>query len=191
MVYWLPVVTPDPIAPLYASVTAWPAASWNPPLVEKLPGKPGKVLEKLPEKVRDKFPENVLEKLPDPEKVREKDVELKERVKLDCAVDTGLRVLLLCTRNAVAPAKHAGNVNPVRLWFVCEVVVVVVVEEHPLPGVTSNELMDTACDRMFSMVTNRELPERAALLISILPWLVEELSCVVATQQRVVRARDG
>jgi hypothetical protein len=139
MVYWLPAVIPDPIAPLYASVTDCPAASWNPPLLEKFPGKPP---EKLPEKVLEKFPEKVREKLR--EKVRVKDVELKDE-KLSRAVAVGLRVLLLCTRNVNVPARQGGSANRVRVWFVCDAVVAVVFEEHPpLPGVTNKESTDTA-----------------------------------------------
>jgi hypothetical protein len=189
-VYWLPAVTPDPMAPLYASVTAWPAANWNPPSPEKLPKPPGKppeklpemVLEKLPENVLEKLPENVLEKLPDREKLRVKDVELKKRVKLNPAAATGLRVLLLCTRNTAAPAMQAGSANPLRFWLADEVVVVVMVERHPpLPGVTSNELIDSACDPVFWRVTKMELLESAALLISRLPWLVELMPWLVET----------
>jgi hypothetical protein len=183
MVYWLPAVTPDPIAPLYASVTAWPAASWNPPNPEKLPKPPGKPPEKFPSNVLEELPEIVREKFPDRE-VREKDVELKERVKLNPAAATGLRVLLLCTRNTAAPAKQAGSANPVRFWRAPEVefvvVAAVVLERHPpLPCVTSNELMDNGCDPVFWRVTKRELLESAALLISRLPWLVELMPWLV------------
>jgi hypothetical protein len=182
MLYWLPAVTPDPIAPLYASVTAWPAASWNPPSPEKLPKPPEKPPEKFPGNVLEKFPEMVLEKFPDRENVRVKEVELKERVKLKPAAVTGLRVLLLCTRNTAAPAKQAGSANPLRFWFACEAVVVVVVERHPpRPGATSNEVMDNGCDPVFWMVTKRELLESAALLISRLPWLVELMPWLVET----------
>jgi hypothetical protein len=187
MVYWLPVVTPDPIAPLYASVTAWPAASWSPPepLPKKPPGKPREklpenVLEELPENVLEELPENVLEKFPD----LVKDVELKKRVKLNPAVVTGFRVLLLCTRNTAAPSMQAGRVNPLRVWFVCEVedVVEVGADRHPpLPGVTSNELIDSGCDPVFWRVTRREPLESAALLISRLPWLVELMPWLVET----------
>ena len=174
--YWLPAVTPDPIAPLYASVTAWPAVSWNPPSPEKFPKKPpGKPPEKFPGNVLEKLPEMVREKFPDREKLR---VELKERVKLNPEAATGLRVLLLCTRNAAAPAKQAGSANRLRFWLACEVVVVV--ERHPpLPRVTSNELMDNGCDPVFWMVTKSELLESAALLISRLPWLVELMPWLV------------
>jgi hypothetical protein len=182
MVYWLPAVTPDPIAPLYASVTTWPAASWNPPSPEKLPKPPGKPREKFPGKVLEKLPEIVWERFPDRE-VREKDVELKERVKLNPAAATGLRVLLLCTRNTAAPAKQAGSANPLRFCPAREVVFVVEVDERhpPLPRVTSNEPMDNGCDPMFWMVTKRELLESAALLISRLPWLVELMPWLVET----------
>lgn len=153
MVYWLPLATPDPIVPVYVSVTDWPAANWNPPKLEKFPG-------------------NVLEKFPDLEKVRVKDVELKGwDVKLNCAAVTGLRVLLLCTRNLIAPAMQAGSENCVR---VCEVVVVVAVG-HPLPCMTCNELMDTACDPTFWIVSDRAVPESVAPLISIFPLVVETL----------------
>ena len=179
--YWLPAVTPDPMAPLYASVTAWPAASCNPPNPEKLPKPRGKPPEKFPANVLEKLPEMVLEKFPDRD-VREKDVELKERVKLNPPVATGLRVLLLCTRNTAAPAKQAGSANPLRFWLDREVVfvVVVVLERHPpLPRVTSKELMDSGCDPVFWRVTKRELFESAALLISRLPWLVELMPWLV------------
>jgi hypothetical protein len=167
MVYWLPAITPDPIAPLYASVTEWPAASWNPTLLDKLPRKPP-----------EKFPEKVLERLP--EKVRVKDVELKDE-KLNRAVATGLRVLLLCTRNVNAPARQGGSAIRVRVWFVCDVVVVVVFEVHPLPGVISSELIDTACEPMFWMVIIRLVLESAALLISTFCWVVEMPCWVVRT----------
>jgi hypothetical protein len=182
MVYWLPVVTPDPIAPLYASVTDWPAASWNPPLPEKLLGK---LRDKFPEKVLERFPEKVLEKLPG--KVRVKDVELKDE-KLNREAATGLRVLLLCTRNVNAPARQGGSAIRVPVWFVCDVVVVVVFEGHPLPGVTSNELMDTACEPTFRMVTTRVVLESAALLISTFSWVVETPFWVVET---LVEALDS
>jgi hypothetical protein len=176
-VYWFPVVIPDPIGPLYASVTDCPVASRNPPLLETLPGKPP---EKFPEKVLEKFPEKVLEKLR--EKVRVKDVELKEE-KLNRAVGTGFRVLLLCTMNVNDPARQGGSAKRVRVWLVCDVVVVAVVEleTHPLPGVTSKELMDTACEPMFWMVTTRVVPESAALLISTFSWVAEAACCVVET----------
>lgn len=134
---------------------------------------PGKPPEKFPEIVLEKLPENVLEKFPDRENVLEKDVELNEwDVKLNCAVGKGVRVLLLCTRNVTAPAKQAEGVNPARVWFVWKVVVVVEAEGQPLPGATSNESMDTACDPTFWMVTESVVLESDALLISMSLWVV-------------------
>jgi len=46
-------------------------------------------------------------------------------------------------------------------------------ERHPLPGATSNESRDTACDPVFWMVNRMELLESAALLILRVPWAVE------------------
>jgi hypothetical protein len=125
------------------------------------------------------LPEMVLEKFPDREKLL---VELKEPAeKLNRPIGTGFRVLLFCTRNTTALAKQGGSVNPGRVWFVCEVVVVVVVEGHPPPGVMSSELMDTVCDPAFWMVTKRVVLERAALVISTLPWVVELTLWLVET----------
>lgn len=80
---------------------------------ERLPKPPGKPPEKLPKNSREKlpgngrvrFPEEVLEILP--EEVLVNAVELKARVKLNRPSGTGLRVLLLCTRNTAAPEKQA------------------------------------------------------------------------------------
>ena len=196
MVYWLPEVTPDPICPTYVKVTDWPATSWTPPPVT-LPANPGKPpLVKFPEMVREKLAEKVLEALR--ENVRENVVELKAWVKLNCPSAIGFRVLLLCTTNTTAPSMQAGSANPVRVWFVCEALEVLAevldavvdpkkdVEEHPLPGVTSRELIETGCAPVFWIVTKRLLLETAALLITTLPSVVEVVVMVAGVVVEVL-----
>jgi hypothetical protein len=99
MVYWVPDATPEPIGPLYWSVTAWPAGSCSPE-PERLPSIPlGKAPEKLPGNSPEKLPEKILEKFA--ENVLEKFADLNAEVKLEDALkrgkDNGLRVLLLWT----------------------------------------------------------------------------------------------